>query len=210
MSKKVQPLTYSEVSARMKSLGMSVFDEKAFDMTLFGVRGRGREQGVNDWDDRIGVLFTDNLGVRHCLSWVGTTDPGLTWLLKPGRREGCAIMVADRQYRGAYTFDHHNGKYPAICQRTGDIDIVRDDNRDPIVDVEALVRAGKTESGRYGGNLHRAHRWKIQASIKLYSALCQVFLYPWDFAAFMAICEMQSHHGNGSRFSYALLNEWRA
>ncbi len=209
MGQKVKPLTYQEVYDRMKALNMAVFDKKAWDMTLFGVRGHGRRQGANDFDDRIGVLFTDNLGVKHCLSYVATTDPGLTWLEKPGRPEGCAIMVADRQYRGAYIFGKHRGSYTALVQRGGDIDIVRDNDRDPIVDVEALVEAGEVESGRYGGNIHRAHRWNIQAVIALYSALCQVFLFPWDFQAFLTICEMQPHHGNGSSFSYALLNEWR-
>jgi len=199
--------SYDQVTQRMGAMGFKVFTAP-YDLTMWGIRGRGRQQGADDFDDVVGVAFTDEHGRHHCVGWRATTDPGLTWLNQPWTTEGAAIIVADRQYRGLWKLGYHYD-YQALTQ-VGAVDIVRDGNRDGTLDVDALVRAGQVESVMWAGlNCHRADEYGSGDDVGPWSAGCQVLANSWDFAQLMFLVDLQRTYGHGDVVSYCLLNEWR-
>jgi len=71
---------------------------------------------------------------------------------------------------------------------------------------DKLDRGGKTYSGYYGINIHRAGSRGTTTNVGRYSAGCQVFAYSKDFGVFMNVVrKAQQRHGN--KFSYNLLEK---
>jgi|14BtaG_2_1085337.scaffolds.fasta_scaffold04985_7 hypothetical protein len=198
----MRPPSYADVRDHLLGKGYRVFDRRPFDLTLFGIRSPERRAGA--WDDRIGALFNTPNGQRWCLSWEGTTDPGLTWLHQPMVEGGTAVMLTG-QHRGVWKLGKHRGVYPALVQASA-APFVRDPDRDSEVDINPLA----AEKGVIGLNLHRADDDDAAASVGPWSAGCQVVRLPWDFAQLMWLVGQQKAHGNGDRFSYALVDDWRA
>jgi hypothetical protein len=92
--------------------------------------------------------------------------------------------------------DLHQGKYSALCQRNGEVDVWRDGNRDMV--FEEVVK----DRGIFGINIHKAGQ--DSTWVENWSEGCQVFKRVKDFDAFMVICRKAAKiHGN--RFSYTLL-----
>ena len=185
----------------MEEHGHVVFtnDAKRFNLNIVGIRSKSRVAG--EFDDTLCVFW------KFCGEWQTrvypiTTDPGkfylINRLLNP---EGCAIL-APGQYRGVYKIDLHGGKYPALCQRLGNVRVFRDGNRDDIIDM----RPEKERTGRYGINIHRAAPAGVTKHVGRYSAGCQVFQQAQHFAAFMHLCNAASIQF-GNRFTYTLLEE---
>ena len=117
-----------------------------------------------------------------------------------------AILKAG-QYRGVYCLDLHRNSYLALCQRKGEVTVFRDQTGDKISDIGGDT---KEDTGYFGINVHRAastHNGSLATSTRYYSAGCQVFVHPADFARFIALCEMQVGAGIGDTFSYTLLED---
>ena len=205
----MRPPSLSSVLGRFDTLSLVPFLGRPWDMTLYGVRSRERRAGA--WDDLIGVFFQDDENRVHHYTFQATTDPGAYWLEKLGNEDGTAILIADRQYRGFWEWGLHRGRYPALVQR-GQCAIVRDRNRDEVLDIEPLIAGGRILEGPrtlIGLNLHRAEEDGAASEVHSWSAGCQVVRLPWEFSALRAILKMQERNGLGGRYSYALLNEWR-
>lgn len=206
--------TYDDVAGRMGELGMEVFDARPFDLTLFGIRSRRRDN-ADEWDDWLGVLFHDGERDRVVVG-PGTTTPGQYALEHPTRSAGVATMLADRQYRGMWELGLHGTSqgrgYPAFHQ-VGHTAFVRDADRDTVLDVDALARdPSLVVSGQasvVGANGHRASEFRLADVVGRYSYLCQVWREFWVFESILALARAQVAAGWGDRFSYALLNEWR-
>ena len=160
----------------------------------------------NSFDDEIHVFTNIAKTIKDKVRWAYfvfkcTTDPGTYWLNNPMQKAGTAIL-APNQYIDVYKIDKHRGKYYALCQRRGKVEVIRDYNRDSILDF----LSGTTTWGNYGINIHRARRVGETFKIDKYSAGCQVFKNAKDFEFFMKLCEMhRTQHGN--KFSYTLVDE---
>tara|TARA_B100000131_G_scaffold266136_1_gene263941 strand:+ start:3516 stop:4133 length:618 start_codon:yes stop_codon:yes gene_type:complete len=179
----------------LEDKGYKFFDnELPYNVNIIGIRNM--EGRVNQFDDIILVIYRDSYKRWIVDSYQVTTDPGLYWLKKPMRVEGCAILVPN-QYRGAYKIDKHGGKYDALCQRGAELTIWRDNDRDSKHDMK-----GELHSGWYGINIHKAG--KDSSIVNKWSAGCQVFKNSSDFSQFMDTMR-QAEKRFGNSFSYTLI-----
>lgn len=206
MSTQVPLPTPMQLIDQMGELGHRVFTG-AWNPNLIGIRNRNRE--ADEWDDLLCLLYQDDRGIWQLHPYQGTTDPGLAWLRgDEGHPAGTAIVIPG-QYRGCWQFGPtclHRGKYPAFLQ-VREMDFVRDANRDQILDIEALVAAGKTERGLRGFNGHRASAHSAVSSVGWYSAGCQVWRLAGDFCHVLDFCNW-SAQWYGNHISYTLLDQW--
>jgi len=187
---------YREV---LEKKGYAFFDRnKSYNLNIIGVR-RVENAIPNTFDDTIVVVYRDGAKQWQVFTANITTDPGRYWLMNPSNVNGTAILVPN-QYRGVYKKDLHQGKYEALCQRGGEVEVYRDGDRDPNHDM-----SGKTvESGFFGINIHKAGRASVQ--VDKWSAGCQVFANSADFAEFMDLAE-EAEKRYGNSFTYTLLLE---
>lgn len=187
---------------RVAELGFAVFDNGDYDLNIIGIR---KANGTpNKFDDVLHCIYkVDGQWVDKW--WPITTDPGTYWLNNPSRSAGTAAVVADRQYRGVWEIGKHRGAYTALVQTGNKIAVHRDDNCDSKVDY----RMDNIQEGFFGINCHRATtRDGGSVNVDKWSAGCQVFADPNDFAAFMEICQKQKSARGWGKFTYTLLNEW--
>lgn len=169
---------------------------RPYELNIVGVRAANKT--ANAFDDVIHIWYNDENGKEQSVSFPATTDPGIVWLTKPINPKGAAILHPG-QYRNAYQLGLHRGKYRALIQR-GPVTVYRDDDRNDMLDVDER----KTETGYFGINIHRAMQNGTTAFVDHYSAGCQVFQSPEDFAMFMRLCERhRSLYRN--QFTYTLL-----
>ena len=138
--------------------------------------------------------------------WAATTDPGEFCLKNPevyGTEAGTAIVVPG-QYRSAYKLDLHAGKYEALCQRNGKIQVYRDGNRDNILDMDTDT----IQEGFFGCNIHKAGA--NSAQVDKWSAGCQVFARSKDFDELIELChkQIETHPTWAPTFTYTLITEW--
>jgi len=187
--------------ARMKELGMVVFEDGAYNLNLFGIRSKGRNAGK--FDDLLGCAYKESDGGEWRLAyWPATTDPGVYWLENPMKVAGCAALVADKQYRGAYKLGKHRGQYRALVQ-SGPVEIYRDDDRDKVLDYDPSTII----EGRFGINIHKAGR--ESTVVGKWSAGCQVHATESGFNDMMSLVDKQfDAHPTWSKVSYVLLNQW--
>jgi len=191
-----------DVVSRMRDLGYAVFEGRD-NINIVGIRARqGRP---NTFDDRLIVVeqrFWQSVKPPSWTirDWPATTDPGLYWLQEPMNVKGTAILVPD-QYRGAWVIGAHKGKYEALVQDKP-VKVWRDQNRDDKLDTD-----GPVDEGLFGINIHRANDAHPSPEVNKWSAGCQVFQSPVDFAEFMMIVN-RSAMKFGRRFTYTLLDEW--
>lgn len=171
-------------------------------LNIWGIRSKN--ESPNKFDDELHVFFNDAKGRipkwKHFVFPV-TTDPGTYWLKNPMSPQGTA-MLAPNQYVDTYKIDLHRGKYYALCQRLGKVEVIRDYNRNAVLDFYN----GQVASGMFGINIHRARKTGVTYTVDNHSAGCQVFQKAEDFNAFMMLCEMHRElHGNS--FTYTLIDK---
>jgi hypothetical protein len=181
----------------MKNLGHRVWRQGDYNLNIFGIRSPSRDS--DEFDDLLGCAYKVN-GSWVVRYWAATTDPGRNLLENPINKKGAAILVPG-QYLGCYKVDLHSGKYRALCQRNGPVQVYRDDNKDNILDMDESNK----ESGFFGINIHR--RSGTGGKIRGASAGCQVFKLSNDFDELMDLANRQLERGPNS-FSYVLLDQW--
>lgn len=183
----------------MKAKGYEI-EHLPLKLNIVGVRNS--DTTPNTFNDEIHCI-TRKPNSRDWYHWVWpvTTDPGTYWLRNPMQPQGTAILQAG-QYLRAYKIGRHQGVYEALCQRLGEVRIIRDYDRDAILDWNN----GRIEQGFLGINIHHASIHGTTRTVDRYSAGCQVFANINDFRAFMELCKASSSlHGNS--FSYTLIDQ---
>ncbi|MCH2216329.1 MAG: hypothetical protein MK086_14275 [Flavobacteriales bacterium] len=173
-----------------------------FKLNIWGVRSKNVKP--NKFDDQLHIFFKGNGGMlRKWFHYIFpiTTDPGTYWLKNPMNAQGTA-MLAEGQYKNTYRIDLHRGKYYALCQRLGKVKVLRDYNRDAVLDFQN----GIPEWGKFGINIHRARRTGTTYEVDNHSAGCQVFQKAEDFDSFMRLCEMHAEW-NENKFTYTLIDQ---
>ncbi|MEZ4923074.1 MAG: hypothetical protein R2780_15770 [Crocinitomicaceae bacterium] len=191
----------NQVRQIAKDRGFVLYEEP-YRLNIWGFRANSEKP--NSFDDELHV-FT-NIAQSGKPKWAYlvfkiTTDPGTYWLKNPMNPQGTAILKAG-QYVDVYAIDLHRGKYNALCQRNGKVTVIRDYDRDAILDFNN----GRETTGMYGINIHRANRIGDTLTVDKNSAGCQVFKNANDFAFFMKLCEVhRSLYGN--KFTYTLIDK---
>lgn len=183
-----------------KRKGYAYFTKGTYNLNIIGVRKENKNQVTNVFDDILVVIYSTEVGVTRRLYHI-TTEPGTYFMQKQlGNLKGTAILVPN-QYRSTWKLDLHRGKYKALCQRKP-VKVYRDNNKDNIYDLDIA----KTDTGLFGINIHRANANWVRNTVDQYSAGCQVFSDPKEFASFIRLCEKQKElYGNS--FTYTLLDE---
>lgn len=190
--------------------GYTYFKEGNYNLNIIGVRNlidAVPSQTVpnrllmvqrDKFDDAIIVTLKIN-GVWRRYVWAATTDPGLKLLKAPSNSTGTAILVPG-QYKGVYKKDLHNGKYYAVCQRLGPVQVYRDNNKDNKLDMSS----DSIQTGYFGINIHRAGISGVTELIGGHSAGCQVFQNKSEFDTFMGIVD-KAIAKYGNKFTYTLI-----
>ena len=183
----------------MKRKGYKVFesDSKPFNLNIVGVRESNPT--TNKFNDSISIFWKYENRWNY-LEFQSTTLSGLKYLETPMNPKGCAILVPN-QYRGVWKLGSHNGKYTALIQTGGKVEVYRDNDKDNKYDM----LSNKTESGYFGINIHRASLGERE-TVDGYSAGCQVFQNSDEFDIFINLCK-KSEKYFGNSFSYTLLDE---
>jgi hypothetical protein len=193
--------TKEQIEKAVKSKGYVWFNgsnEKGYDVNIVGVRNNSPsayKKVTNVFDDFITLTFKDENGVIQYYCWSATTDPGKKGVQQFHNSKGVARLIPG-QYRGVWAIDKHQGKYEALCQRNGNVDVWRDGNKDLIFD-EILK-----DCGMFGINIHKAGQDSMW--VENWSEGCQVFKRVKDFDEFMKICKKASKIW-GNKFSYTLI-----
>ena len=166
---------------------------------------RANQETPNSFDDELHV-FTNISKSKKRARWAYwvfkiTTDPGTYWLKNPMNPQGTAILKAG-QYLDTYKIAKHRNRYYALCQRLRKVTVIRDYDRDSILDFNN----GKERTGMFGINIHRAKKVGSTYHVDRHSAGCQVFKNANDFQFFMQLCEAhKARYGN--QFTYTLVDK---
>jgi len=189
------------VLQQVKALGYKVFDGDAeYDLNIVGIRSKDNTPNV--FNDLMTVHYKVK-GQWITRSWQCTTDPGLYWMNNPMNVAGCAQLCLG-QYRGAYKISKHRGQYDALCQRGAKVRVFRDPDKDDTFDQDE----GSIIEGMFGINIHRASYRRTSTQVDKWSAGCQVFANPDDFAEVMKLAKKQVSVNGWESFTYTLLEEW--
>ena len=179
--------------------GYAFFVNGNYNVNIIGVRNLLGDNIQRDtFNDALILIFKEN-GKWVKLFWDATTDPSLKFLKSPSNSSGTAILVPG-QYRGVYKVDLHGGKYTALCQRNGNVNVYRDKNKDNKLDMDPST----IKSGMFGINIHRASATSVNETIGSYSAGCQVFKSYRNFNEFMSYIQ-KSKSLFGNSFTYTLI-----
>ena len=191
-------LAKNRIKSIMHRKGYKFFDKGNYNLNIIGIRSDVKI--ANSFDDALLCLYkTDN--EWQFKEYTITTDAGRYWLKSPMNDKGTALVVPN-QYRGIYKLDKHLGKYTALCQRLGNIQVYRDDNRDMVLDFDPNT----IDTGMFGINIHRSNPHTESTRVEKWSAGCQVFKKVEEFNEFIDICQKASQIW-GNKFSYTLLKQ---
>jgi len=182
----------------MNEMGYAFFTQGNYNVNIIGVRNPNLV--ANSFDDTMLCAYKV-LGEWVLKEWEITTDAGKYWLEHPLNEKGCALLVPN-QYRSVYRIDKHQGRYNALCQRNGKVEVYRDDTKDQILDFNDVTK----EWGMFGINIHRSNPRTESSVVGKWSAGCQVFKKVDDFNEFMDICQKSANEW-GNSFTYTLLKQ---
>ena len=182
----------------LKSKGYRIY-VKPYELNIVGRRTDNTK--ANSFDDFIYIFYKNNDDDWEGYKAKATTDAGTYWLEKPMQSKGTALLKGG-QYVDTYKIDLHNGKYYALTQRLNPVVVIRDYDRNNVLDFNN----GKEETGMFGINIHRASLVGTTKFIDKYSAGCQVFSNIDDFNKFMEMAYKQKDL-YGNKFTYTLIDE---
>lgn len=190
--------TREQVEAAVKAKGYSWFESnKDYDLNIVGIRNSATDKQVtNRFDDWLTVSYKIG-GVWQFHIWAITTDPGSKYTKEQLLGVDGVARVVPGQYRGSHQIGLHQGKYPALVQRTP-IKVYRDANKDDTYDETKIVE------GMFGINIHRSSPTGTSVQVDGWSAGCQVFANINDYGKFMKIAE-KAREIFGNKYTYTLI-----
>ena len=169
------------------------FQKKGYEWFPFHFVGiRSTANLPNQFDDLFGMVYGNKIEWFSC-----TTNPGTHWLKNLLNPKGCALLKPN-QYKNTWAIGMHQGKYKAFVQ-VKPVEVYRDKNFNDIAEETATV-----DTGLFGINIHRANPTAISKIIDKWSAGCQVFNNPADFAKVLSTGESTRQKA----FTYTLLKEF--
>lgn len=180
--------------------GYVIFNDP-YKLNIWGFRSANPDP--NKFDDEIHVFYNSGTYAKPVWDYhifKCTTDPGTYWLKNPDAKKGTAILLPG-QYKDVYGISKHQGKYKALCQLNGKVQVIRDHNRDARLDF----KSARIEKGWFGINIHRASKKGTTYKVDKYSAGCQVFQNVTDFAFFLKLCDKHKKLYK-NKFTYTLVD----
>lgn len=192
--------TLKQIEQNLLNKGYLVYSQPN-KLNVVGIRTKSNTSSTT-FDDYIAYFYYDENGRIIGKVAPATTDPSVYYLRdNPLRSDGTAILKSG-QYRDAYIIGTHAGKYTALVQRGAPVTVIRDNDRNDLLNFFA-----DTDTGYFGINIHRASRGKNNVNIVgPDSAGCQVFRDEADFNEMMRLAQVsKSKYGN--KFTYTLLDE---
>lgn len=189
-------MTYHQIQAKYDLAGYP-FYTKPFDLNLYGIRSP--DPLVDEFNDILGVAYTDHFGNLINLEHKGTTKPGLYWLKnKLGSLNGTFILKPGH-YKACFTLGKHKGEYEALVQ-SDKAQFVgwRDKDSDGQLDY-----SGPDYQDVAGLNMHTESLITQTEKVGAYSAGCQVRQFDYEHFMVMNLCKMQMLY-HGKYFSYSL------
>lgn len=187
-------MNYNEVKELFKKKGYTFF-EGELNLNIFAKR---KVINTNVFDDEFYVVYQEG-GKNIVKKWACATEPGKTYMLKPLHKDGSAIIV-EGQYRGAFTFGLHQGKYECLRQHKP-LKYNRDNNKDTKHDI-----GGKVYEEIAYTNIH--HAGKDSGQVDSWSAGCVVFKRIKDFNEMMSIAK-KSAKLYGDKFTFTMINDFK-
>lgn len=183
----------------MLANGMVVFT-KPYDVTLGGIRTEDNSSNkFNDW--HFMSMFTDGGGIISVVA-EGTTDAGLYYRENPLNVAGTAIIQHGVQHRGAYRYmEKHGHRGQEAFRQVSNMKYWRDANRDKYLDFD-----GEEFTDNFATNGHDMGKLGVSGNVNKWSAGC------WGseeevMELLYGLAKIQITHGNGDKFSYAMLHE---
>lgn len=173
--------TYHDIKSLYKQHGYP-FREGTFNVNPFAIRAR--DMVVDEFNDIIGVVFIDNFLNYQCLTFKGTTKPGLYYLKnKLGNIDGTFILKPGF-FPDCWVKGKHRGQYEALVQAgPGVFSGWRDADADGELDMHGTIYTNVT-----GLNLHTTSFVSEVDKVGPYSAGCQVVEDGRDFIVLKTIC----------------------
>lgn len=175
------------------------FLTRPYELNIGGFRGK--DLVVNEFDDVIFVAYKDFYGMGQCLTFRGTTDPGLYWLKNKKGNPNGTFILAPNFYEDCFELGfHHAGKpnaYPAFVQApTAKFVGWRDNDSDGEFDMHGPPNWTDVT----GLNLHHGSNMKY---VGAGSAACQVVQSEKEHKVLVALGERHAEL-YGNLFNYAL------
>lgn len=182
-------MTYSikYLQERFKQLGY-----KWPEFHLIGIRSK--DYITNTFCDTF-ILYNRGQVFRY----PGTTRPGTYYLLNIINPKGTAVLKPG-QYLDTWVLGNHRRQadHQAWIQ-AAPVTVCRDKDFDTIPET-----VGPLDKGYFGINIHRSNKFSISKLVDKWSAGCQVFANPKDFAQFIQL----SKDSKLTKFTYTLLDEF--
>lgn len=182
-----------QLTTALESKGFTLFPGK-YNVNLIGVRSKDKTPNV--FNDKLYVILEGDKG-KELHTFSITTEPGTFYLNNPMNVKGTAVLPPG-QYKRTWQLGKHKG-YDALVQ-SAPITVWRDNNKNN------LAEKGKTDTGYFGINIHRANPKIRSKQVDKWSAGCQVFADPKEFEEFLRLCK-RSEIIYGNSFTYTLLEE---
>lgn len=191
--------TYDDIKQLYEKHGYP-FYTSPYDLNLFGIRAESMT--VDEFNDTLGVAYTDMFDAGVLLLHKGTTKPGLYWLKnKLGSVNGTFILKPGH-YRKCWTLGHHKGQYEALVQSEfARFEGWRDDNSDGKLDY-----SGPIYTDVQGLNMHTESLINDTEKVGAYSAGCQVRQFDREHFMVIELAKMQARE-HGLFYSYSLFEE---
>lgn len=192
--------TLKQIEQTLLNKGYLVYNQPN-KLNVVGIRTQSNTSSTT-FDDYIAYFYYDENGRLIGKVAPATTDPSVYYLRdNPMVSNGTAILKSG-QYKDAYVIGTHADKYTALVQRGGPVTVIRDNDRNDLLNFFA-----DTQTGYFGINIHRASRGKNNTNvIGPDSAGCQVFRDEADFNEMMRLAQV-SKAKYGNKFTYTLIDE---